>query len=242
MPTILFEDSDVLVLSKPAGMIVNNADTSRMEFTLQDFIDKNFPVKDKNGNEDFLKRSGIVHRLDKETSGAIIIARNSKSFENLQLQFKERKIQKTYIALVHGRIVSEGIVNVPIGRLPWNRMRFGVISNGRESYTEFKVLKYYLRKIKKKEEILSHIEVFPKTGRTHQIRVHLQYAGFPIVSDALYAGRKVYREDKEMLQRQFLHAHKIIFTHPVNNNVITVEAPLSEDLNDFLSQLAVLKS
>lgn len=239
IPEVLFKDDDILVVSKPAGMIVNNADTSRKVYTLQDFVKENFPIgKSKTSESDFFKRGGIVHRLDKETSGVLIIARNEESFINLQAQFKEHRVDKVYTALCHGKLVSEGEINVPIGRLPWNRMRFGVIPQGREAHTKFKVLKHLCLKTGKSSEVLSLVEVYPKTGRTHQIRVHFQYASFPIFSDALYAGRKIYANDKKYLNRHFLHASKITFSHPKTNVKMTIEAPLTSELVNFLKTLS----
>src|SRR5258708_6006301 len=135
MPQIIFEDADLLVLNKPAGTTVNRADTTTGEQTLQDWVEeyltlpKGLPkVSDTYSPEEVFKsRAGIVHRLDKETSGVIVIAKNVESFQKLQAQFKERGTKKVYIALVHGKVVGDGEINAPIGRLPWNRMRFGVL-------------------------------------------------------------------------------------------------------------------
>lgn len=239
-PEVLFNDDKILVLNKPAGMIVNNSDTSKEIYTLQDFINDNYPIDLKNANKDsdFAKRSGIVHRLDKETSGVLIVAKDGESFENLQKQFKNRSVSKVYIALVHGKLIPEGQINVPIGRLPWNRMRFGVIPKGRESFTEFKVLEYKLLKKGSDKETLTLVEVYPRTGRTHQIRVHFQYVSFPIFGDALYAGRKMYARDKKYLDRHFLHASKITFIHPASNEELTIVAPLPLKLTEFLSTLS----
>src|SRR5690606_14061744 len=126
---------------------------------------------------DYHARSGIVHRLDKETSGILLVAKNEASFTALQAQFKAREVQKTYLALAHGRIgIEEGEINVPVGRLPWNRRQFGVVAGGRESVTNYRVKGYY-RTNDKRREVLTYVELNPKTGRTHQIRVHLQYIG-----------------------------------------------------------------
>lgn len=235
-PTILYKDEDIVVLNKPAGMIVNNADTSKSLFTLQDFLEKEIPLKEK-GDSDFYKRVGIVHRLDKETSGVIIVARNEESFFNLQAQFKNKQVKKVYVALCHGKIVEEGEINVPIGRLPWNRMRFGVIPKGRESYTKFKVKEYKKFKENKIEETLSLVEVYPQTGRTHQIRVHFQYVNHPLFADDLYGGRKTKSRDRKYLGRHFLHASRISFLHPKNQKPVDFEAPLSLDLVEFLGKL-----
>lgn len=234
---ILFQDDDIVVFSKPAGMIVNKADTAKNVETLQDIVEDiiTFPTASES---EFVKRGGIVHRLDKETSGVIVVAKNEDAFVALQKQFKNRDTKKTYTALVHGKIGEEGQVNAPIGRLPWNRMRFGVIPQGRESFTEFKVIEYKTHKRGKESEILSLVEVYPKTGRTHQIRVHFQYLHFPIFADDLYAGRKVKAKDRKELGRHFLHASKLSILHPRTGEEMEFVAPLSPELVDFMSQLS----
>ncbi|MDO8461125.1 MAG: pseudouridine synthase, partial [bacterium] len=118
-------------------------------------------------------------------------------------------------------------IRVPVGRLPWNRKRFGVVSGGREAVTKYHVLD-------KKEEQLSILELYPETGRTHQIRVHLKHIGHPIFSDSLYAGRKTARDDRKVLSRMFLHASKISFFHPKTNKLISLENPLPLELKNFL--------
>ena len=238
---VIYEDSDILVLDKPAGITVNRSDTTRGEETVQDWIEKNLKLKTPNlkGNEetDFYKRSGIVHRIDKETSGILLVAKNIESFEGLQRQFKERLIEKTYLALVHGKVIPEvGEISVPVGRLPWNRKKFGVLAGGREAVTKYKVLSILHLVSGKKEEPMSLLELYPKTGRTHQIRVHLKYFNHPIFADFLYAGRKTARDDRKVLNRVFLHAHKISFTHPVTNKQISLESPLPEELAKIINQ------
>lgn len=247
-PKIIFEDNNILVVGKPAGMIVNRADTTRDVQTLQDWVlkkyssegirltvEENVMVDGYSKSEEFISRSGIVHRLDKETSGIIIIAKNVESFIELQKQFKNGTVKKVYQALVHGRVVpSEGEIGVPIGRLPWNRKRFGVVPDGREAKTLYKVLEYREFNQDKKTEDLSLVEVYPRTGRTHQIRVHFQYLNHPIFSDELYAGRKTSRDDRKILKRHFLHAARISFVHPITNNPLDLEAELPEDLLEFL--------
>jgi 23S rRNA pseudouridine1911/1915/1917 synthase len=239
IPQILFQDDNFIVINKPAGMIVNKADTAKNEFTVQDWIQKNSQFSNLNSQVDseFSKRGGIVHRLDKDTSGVLLVALNEKSFSDLQKQFKERTVKKEYIALVHGKLVSEGEINVPIGRLPWNRMRFGVIPQGRVSYTKFKTVAHKKLIDYKTIQELSLVEVYPQTGRTHQIRVHMQYAGNPIFADSLYAGRKTFAHDRKYLSRHFLHASKISFISPTNGKKITFSAPLTAELVDFLGQL-----
>src|SRR5947209_8201310 len=148
IPSIVFEDDFFIAINKPSGMIVNKADTTKNESTVQDWVEELYPRQipsgltektengDYNKTYEFYNRSGIVHRLDKETSGILLIAKTAESFAELQNQFKERTVKKKYIALAHGRVVPEdGEIRAPIGRLEWNRKRFGVVSGGREAMT-----------------------------------------------------------------------------------------------------------
>lgn len=213
----IYEDDNILVLDKPAGITVNKSETTKGD-TLQDYLEENLKIN--------VERSGIVHRIDKETSGLLIIAKDLDSFENLQRQFKGRIVKKTYIALAHGRIQGEGEVKVPVGRLPWNRKRFGVLAGGREAITKYKALSL----LEVKGEQMTLLELYPETGRTHQIRVHLKYLNHPIFGDELYAGRKTARSDRQILPRLFLHAAKISFVHPVTGKTISLESELPEEL------------
>lgn len=245
---IIFEDTDLLVINKPAGITVNRSQTTGGEKTVQDLVEEYLHIggvdtrnEDGEGEEedtsDFKGRSGIVHRIDKETSGILLIAKNEKSFINLQSQFKQREVHKTYQALAHGRVVPEkGEINVPVGRLPWNRRQFGIVAGGRESVTFYEVMGYY-RTDDKRREIVTMVKLKPITGRTHQIRVHLQYLGYPIFSDFLYAGRKTQREDRKLLERVFLHALEISFLHPSTNVRINLSAPLPPELEKVLDHL-----
>ncbi len=239
VPTVIFENNDLMVVNKPYGMVVNRADTTRHMITLQDWIESEFKFHDlqltSDKESDFYKRAGIVHRIDKETSGALIVAKNEEVFINLQAQFKEKTVEKMYIALCHGKVTPpEGTIDVPVGRLPWNRKKFGVIAEGRQSVTDYKVEKTYTSMNK---ETLSLVQAFPQTGRTHQIRVHMRYLGFPIFGDFLYAGRKISRRDRKYLNRHFLHAAQIVFTNPSDGKRVTAKAELPKELVDFLSLL-----
>lgn len=236
---IIYEDADILVLDKPSGITVNRSDTTKGEETIQDWVENEFKVQvlRLKGNEegDFYKRSGIVHRIDKETSGILLVAKTPQAFEDLQKQFKDRNIKKTYLALVHGKVLPEtGEISVPVGRLPWNRKKFGVLAGGREAVTSYKLLSTLHLVVGKKEEPFSLLELYPETGRTHQIRVHLKYFNHPIFADFLYAGRKTSRDDRKILGRVFLHAKKIVFTHPISKKRITLESPLPEDLQKIV--------
>lgn len=240
-PKILYEDPSLLVINKPSGMVVNAAQTVKEE-PVEDWIARNFQFPISN---DQLRRNGVVHRLDKETSGVLLIAKTPEVFEELQRQFKAREVEKTYVALLHGHVSpEEGTINSPLGRLPWNRERFGVLAGGREAETRYKVIKYF-----SPQHPTSHIpllisyslvEFYPKTGRTHQIRVHAKSIGHPVVADTFYAGRKTSRGDRKWCPRLFLHAAKIVFKHPVSGEKLAVEAALPEDLQGTLEKLEIL--
>lgn len=243
---VLYEDSEILVIDKPAGITVNRAETTHGKLTIQDWAEDkigiHYEISKIKYNEvgwtpehDFSQRGGIVHRLDKETSGMLVLAKTPAAFARLQSQFKERTVQKTYLALAHGKLLPRvGDINVPVGRLPWNRNRFGILPGGRESKTLYTVLGYYQTPAK---ETLSLIELSPQSGRTHQIRVHLKYLNHPIISDELYGGRKTARNDRKVLQRLFLHAAKLSFTHPTTGVILSFESPLPSDLSQFLHSL-----
>lgn len=216
---ILFEDSYLLVLNKPLGLVVNRAESVKGE-TVQDWVEKTYRIFIEN-------RAGIVHRIDKETSGCLLIAKTPESFVELQRQFKSREIKKTYLAIVHGKLVPQvGEIRAPVGRLPWNRERFGIVPGGKEAMTRYVV--------KKTLEQYSLVELYPETGRTHQIRVHLKYINHPIVGDYLYAGRKTSRSDRALVGRCLLHAWKISFLHPESHHQVDVEAPIPDDMNNVI--------
>jgi 23S rRNA pseudouridine1911/1915/1917 synthase len=237
---VLFEDDQVLAIDKPAGLVVNRAESVKGE-TVQDWVETKNPNSSINNKltSDFEKRNGIVHRIDKETSGVLLVAKTEEAFEELQRQFKAREIEKTYLALVHGSFdLGSGIIKAPVGRLPWNRERFGILAGGRESETIYKVVQTYSMVNKKQIDKFSLVEFYPKTGRTHQIRVHAKYINHPLVSDSFYAGRKTSRRDREWCTRLFLHAKEIVFTHPLTKEKIKVSSELPEDLQQALSSLS----
>lgn len=234
---ILYEDDSLLVINKPAGIVVNRALTVK-ETTIEDWAQarhKEQLVNDKEEEKDFSARSGIVHRLDKETSGILLIAKTPAAFRQLQHQFKARVIKKTYLAIVHGKVVpAQGEIRAPVGRLPWNRTRFGIVPGGKEALTNYKSIKHPVVNIKGKKEELTLLELYPETGRTHQLRVHLKYINHPVVGDYLYAGRKVSRADRRWAPRVMLHAWKISFPHPVTNNQLAFAAPIPDDMNSTI--------
>lgn len=227
-PKIIFEDEFFFVVDKPSGWITNEAGNTTTQPVLQTWVKKNFKYP-LNGDRE--ARDGIVHRLDKETSGILLVAKTKESFEELQRQFKERKVNKTYTALVHGKVaLSEGEINASVGRLPWRRDRFGVLPDGRPAETNYKVLSRY--SVDTTDFTL--LELAPKTGRTHQIRIHLKHIGHPIVADEFYAGRKTARHDRKWCPRLFLHAGSIAFVHPTTKKQVQFKSELPDDLRQAL--------
>lgn len=246
---ILFEDDSFLVINKPPGIVVNRADSVKEE-TVQDWAHAYLHIVPpvtvykavihedgtvtRDVNAEFSQRAGIVHRIDKETSGCLVIAKSPVVFEQLQRQFKERDIHKTYVAIVHGSLVpQEGEVRAPVGRLPWNKEQFGVVPGGKESLTKYKVISSHQSP---DGEPLSFVELYPETGRTHQIRVHMKYINHPLVGDYLYAGRKTARNDRIWAPRVMLHAKKISFKHPVGGRDIAIEAHIPDDMESIIHE------
>lgn len=224
---ILFEDDAMMAVNKPPGIVVNRAESVKGE-TVQDWVEKTYHIFIEN-------RAGIVHRIDKETSGILLIAKTPEAFIELQRQFKERMIHKTYLAIVHGVLVPDmGEIRAPVGRLPWNRERFGIVPGGKEAVTKYRVLSVI-------RENFSLVELYPETGRTHQIRVHLKYVNHPIVGDYLYAGRKTARDDRTWAPRVMLHAWKLTCLHPMTKKGtclpagrLAIEAPIPDDMNGII--------
>lgn len=219
---IIYEDQHLLVLNKPAGMVVHPA-PGHPNGTLVNALLAHYPPIAHVGPTE---RAGIVHRLDKETSGVIVVAKEETTLEGLQEQFKNREIEKTYLALVHRRIQPpEGIIEVPIGRHSRHRQRMAAQAEGKYARTRYRAVRFF-----RKHTLL---ELHPYTGRTHQIRVHLSWLGYPVVGDPVYG-----RRDQRLLEdRHFLHAHQIRFVHPASGEKLAFEAPLPEDLRQVLDQL-----
>ncbi|MBN1160755.1 MAG: RluA family pseudouridine synthase [Dehalococcoidales bacterium] len=217
---IIYEDDDVLLVDKPAGLAVHPA-PGHPSHTLVNAVLNYLPSLA--GDDDSL-RPGIVHRLDKDTSGLILIAKNRVAQANLSAQFKNRAVKKTYLALVKGKLTpQQGIIEAAIGRDRRYRQRMAVVSKGREARTEYRVIKYYGNH--------TLLEIKPETGRTHQIRVHLAAIGFPVAGDAAY-GLKSPR-----FPRQFLHAGKIAFRLPSTGEFVEFESPLPQDLQKVLKEI-----
>lgn len=221
---IIFENDDLLVVNKPAGMVVHPA-AGHDSGTLVNAVLGHDPDLEGIGGEE---RPGIVHRLDKDTSGLIVIAKNEQSMRWLTDQFKDRKVEKTYLALVDGAPPTPtGRIEAPIGRDPHDRKKMAVVraDKGREAISEYKTL----------ESFPHHtlLEFHPHTGRTHQVRVHCAFLGCPIVGDATYGRRKHSLE----ISRQFLHAFRLKITLPGENHPRLFEAPLPGELKAILVRL-----
>ncbi|KKR78242.1 MAG: Pseudouridine synthase [Candidatus Curtissbacteria bacterium GW2011_GWA1_40_9] len=250
---IVFENKHLLVVVKPAGLVVNRSQTINEE-TLQDQISRY--LKLSRGNLGVGERAGIVHRLDRETSGLIVVAKTQSAFENLQSQFKNREVEKEYGALVHGVIPNDGVIRENIGRVG-KFGRFGVVGDGRESVTAYKKAGEYsfsedkfddlvaesklnkgrVRYLQKNARIYSRVSLFPKTGRTHQIRVHLKHIGHLVVSDIIYAPSKLLKFDMLWCSRLFLHAAAISFRDPKSRKILSFKADLPNELKSAMLNL-----
>lgn len=241
---VLYEDEDTLVINKPVDLVVNRAQSIKGE-TIQDWIEeqgwfeKLKNSKTQNDEKDvYWQRSGICHRLDKETSGCLVIAKNPEALRYYLGLFKDRKIIKTYVALVHGRVEPiEGEVVLPLKRSLYDREKWQVHYEGKRAVTAWKVEKRFNYPGHEHwKDALTFLRLNLKTGRTHQIRVHLSFLGWPIFSDYKYLNRKFSKEDRKYLSHHFLHAAQIGFT-TFGSKKILVDAPLPEDCEKFLASL-----
>ena len=225
---IIFEDENFLALNKPANLLVEPTKNSQKK-TLIDFLKEKLP---QNKNFDS-QRLGLVHRLDKETSGVLLVAKNKIFFDYLKKLFKERKIKKEYLALVYGwPNKKRGEINLPIG---WGGKLKTTDKKARKrkpALTFFELIK----KIKGQEKY-SLLKVFPKTGRTNQIRIHLAKIGLPIVGDKVYGRKKSLPEETKKLKRQFLHCSALEFLLPNKKTKIRIESDLAKDLKEFLKMI-----
>jgi 23S rRNA pseudouridine1911/1915/1917 synthase len=219
---VIYEDEQLLVLDKPAGMVIHPA-PGHPNGTLVNALLAYHPPIVKVGPP---ARAGIVHRLDKETSGVLVVAKEEGALEALQAQFANREVEKTYLALVHRRVQPpEGIIEVPVGRHPRDRQKMAARAEGQYARTRYHAVEYF------RDHTL--LELHPYTGRTHQIRVHLSWLGHPVVGDSTYG-----RRDRRLLKhRHFLHAYRIHFVHPATGEEVACEAPLPAELEDVLDQL-----
>ncbi len=217
---ILYEDKDLLVIDKPAGLTAHPA-PGHPGHTVVNAVLAHLPSLPDSGD---LMRPGIVHRLDRGTSGLMLIAKNKQALSNLKDQFKERSVKKAYLVLVKGHLSPEnGVIDAPIGRDPRNRKRMAVVASRRESRTEYRVIRY--------PEGYSLLEVMTETGRTHQIRVHLSAIGHPVIGDATYGAKSAF------LGRQFVHAHRLGFRLPSSGEYVEFTSELPPDLERALKDI-----
>ena len=239
--SIIYQDDDVVAVNKPAGIAVHKGVAEKGE-TLADWLAEKFPEMKKVGDEPKL-RPGIVHRLDKDTSGVLVAARNQKAFEFLKKQFQNRKVVKKYLALVEGNLKTDkGAIDLPIGRSQSDfrkKLAFSVAKGElREAVTEYKVLERFNVGHSvfntNKTDSYTLVEAYPKTGRTHQIRVHFKAIGHPIVCDSLYGGKRM--TCPFGLKRHFLHSNFLEFDSPSGAR-LKLEAGLPEDLSEVLEGL-----
>lgn len=217
---IVYEDDDVIVINKPQGMVVHPA-PGHDDHTLVNALLYHCPLSTINGTF----RPGIVHRIDKDTSGLLMVAKNDKAHRFLAEQLKDKTNIREYVALVHGRIAEdEGTINAPIGRSLKDRKKQAVVKDGRNAVTHFEVLKRY--------RDYTLVKCILETGRTHQIRVHMKYIGHPLVGDPLYGPKKTIKGNG-----QFLHAGKLGFVHPTTGKLLIFEAPLPKIFQECLEKL-----
>ena len=232
--TIVYEDADLVVIDKPAGLVVHPA-VGHADQTLVNAL--LFKVKDLSGIGGEI-RPGIVHRLDKDTTGVMVIAKNDETHRALTAAWNTEKVRKEYLAIVYGTPSDmRGTVDAPIGRDPRDRKRMAVVAGGRPAITDYEVV-----------ERLRHASLLRcslRTGRTHQIRVHMKHLGHPIVGDPVYSGPqwrgipdKRIQKAIASLERQMLHATRIAFVHPRTGESVIVEAVLPEDMRRLIEQLA----
>lgn len=218
---IVYEDSDIIVVNKQRGLVVHPAPGHTSGTLVNGLLAH---CKDLSGINGAL-RPGIVHRIDKDTSGLIVAAKNDKAHESLSEQLKNQTVIRKYKAIVHGQIEHErGVINAPIGRDENDRKKMAVTPNGREAITHFHVLERF--------RDYTFVECELKTGRTHQIRVHMKYIGHPVAGDPKYGPKKTLP-----IEGQALHAAALGFVHPTTKEQLVFQAPLPDDMNALLKQL-----
>jgi len=216
---IRYQDQDILVIDKPSGLTVHPAPGNPDKTMVNGLLSLCSDLRGVGGT----LRPGIVHRLDKDTSGLIVVAKNDKAHASLSSQFKDRLVKKCYIALVQGRLKEpEAVIEARIGRDPRNRKRMAVVDNGKQASTRYKVVTEF--------NLYTLVDVQPKTGRTHQIRVHFSALGNPLVGDILYG------KSHPLLNRHFLHANLLGFRLPVSNTYMEFQSQLPSELQTFVKQ------
>lgn len=223
---IIYEDDDFIVVNKPKDMVVHPA-SGNATGTLVNAVLGKYELSNINGEF----RPGIVHRLDKNTTGALVVAKNNYAHQNIAEQIKNRTTKKIYIALVRGVIKEDnGVINMPIGRHATDRKKMAIVKSGRSALTNFKVIKRY-------KEGYTLVEIELKTGRTHQIRVHMSQIGFPVVGDDVYSSGK----NPFGVTSQMLHAHILGFEHPTKQKWMEFIAPIPQYFEDIINKLTVIE-
>jgi 23S rRNA pseudouridine1911/1915/1917 synthase len=228
---VVYEDDQVFVINKPIGLVVHPG-AGNPAGTLQNALLHRDPALAN------LPRAGLVHRIDKDTSGLLVIARTPEAHASLVEQIEAREIDRVYEAVCVGVMTSGGTVDAPIGRHATDRTRMTIRSDGRESVTHYRVISRF--------RAHTHVRVQLETGRTHQIRVHLAHIHYPLVGDAVYGGRLILPKGAgpelvsclRTFKRQALHAGHLEFTHPVTGKPVACEAPLPEDMRQLIKLLA----
>ena len=227
---IIFEDEEIMIINKPAGLVVHPGSGNKSGTLVNALLSHNEELS-------FLPRAGIVHRLDKDTSGIMVISKSEISYLNLIEQLKERSVKRTYLAIVLGAPLANKIINKPIGRHPKIRTKQAVTHNGKEAITRFSVLESL--------EGYSLLRVNLETGRTHQIRVHLSHIGYPIVGDPVYGNRskfspgsnEAFKKVISSFKRQALHAEEIELIHPSSKELISFKASMPSDMQTLLGDI-----
>lgn len=227
---VVYEDEDLLVINKPAGLVVHPGAGNR-EHTLVNALLFHAPTLEH------LPRAGIIHRLDKDTTGLLIVAKSLMAHTSLIRQMQARDIKRNYITLVQGHLISGGIIDTGFGRHPRNRLKMTVCEQGRQAITHYSIKKHY--------QEYTLLDVSLMTGRTHQIRVHLAHINHPVVGDQLYGGRirfpvhasEEVRDLMQQFKRQALHASSLSFNHPKTNIELTCTAPLPDDFQQLINAL-----
>src|SRR5699024_6953845 len=218
---IVYEDEDVIVINKSKGILVH-ATIQVFNGTLVNALLNHSSHLPALSRDD---RPGIVHRLDKDTIGLLLVAKNNEVHDKLKAQFKNRKIKRVYEAVVYGSMQHEqGVIKAPIGRNPKNRLQMAVVDDGKFAETHFRVIKHY--------QEYTHVECELKTGRTHQIRVHMKYINHPVVGDSLYVRKK-----SKLINGQALFAKRLGFIHPITQEPMTFEINRPADFNALLQKL-----
>ncbi len=217
---VVYEDEDVLVVNKPRGLVVHPAAGNPRGTLVNAVLHRCGNLK---GINDVI-RPGIVHRLDKDTTGLLVVAKNDGAHRSLAAQVKERAVKRVYLALVHGIVASDLTIDAPVGRHPFHRKRMAVVPSGRPSVTLVRVLEGFVH--------YTLVECELKTGRTHQIRVHMSHAGHPVVGDRVYGGERL-----SGLGGQALHAWRLGFRHPVDGRYLEFRAPPPSDFQDVLDRI-----